>query len=143
MPIEWPTGSSSPPSVDGSDDSVSYPSSEASFDSDDQHALIQEEWEESMRQLEMVVSVILLPFLGKWWGRKFAFWGEFHRRRRRRRTLLACGISDGKPSRNPTATAARPLRLSDMLPQLTLPPAFDRYRTLGWTRQFFGLAVTY
>lgn len=74
MPIEWP--SASPPSVDGSDDSLSYPSSESSFDSDDQHALIQEEWEESMRQLEMVFSVILLPFLGKWWGRKFAFWGE-------------------------------------------------------------------
>lgn len=76
MPIEWPSASPAPPSVDGSDDSLSYPSSEASYDSDDQHALIQEEWEESMRQLEMVFSVILLPFLGKWWGRKFAFWGE-------------------------------------------------------------------
>lgn len=80
MPIEWPSASASqsPPSVDGdsSDGSLSYPSSEASFDSDDQRALIQEEWEESMRQLEMVFSVILLPFLGKWWGRKFAFWGE-------------------------------------------------------------------
>lgn len=86
MPIEWPSATA--PSVDGSDDdaaaasSLSYPSSEASYDSDDgdddddQHALIQEEWEESMRQLEMVCSVILLPFLGKWWGRKFAFWGE-------------------------------------------------------------------
>lgn len=98
MPIEWP--SASPPSVDGSDDdSLSYPSSEASFDSDDQHALIQEEWEESMRQLEMVFSVILLPFLGKWWGRKFAFWGESAFRRRRHHLPSSFSRSDGMASR--------------------------------------------
>lgn len=74
MPIEWPTDT-----IDSDDDTSSlgsYLSSEDSFDSEDQSALIQEEWEESMRQIEAVLSVIILPFFGKWWGRRFAFWGE-------------------------------------------------------------------
>lgn len=38
--------------------------------------MIQEEWEESLRQLEMIVSIVLLPFFGKWFGRQWAYWGE-------------------------------------------------------------------
>lgn len=56
--------------------SLSYPSSDDSYDPDDRAALIQEEWEESMAQIEMVISVILMPVLGKWMGRRTAFWGE-------------------------------------------------------------------
>ena len=50
--------------------------SEDSYEEDEESAMIQAEWEESMRQLETVVSIVLIPFLGKWWGRKWAFWGE-------------------------------------------------------------------
>jgi hypothetical protein len=46
------------------------------YDEDEESAMIQAEWEESMRQLEAVVSIVLIPFFGKWWGRKWAFWGE-------------------------------------------------------------------
>jgi hypothetical protein len=38
--------------------------------------MIQEEWEESLRQLETVLSIIVLPFFGKWYGRQAAYWGE-------------------------------------------------------------------
>lgn len=75
MPISWPSQPRDDVSEIDSDSSMpSYPSSDASYD-EDQAALIQEEWEESMRQIEAVLSVILLPFFGKWYGRRFAFWG--------------------------------------------------------------------
>lgn len=37
--------------------------------------MIQEEWEESLRQMEVVFSIIVLPFFGKWYGRRFSYWG--------------------------------------------------------------------
>lgn len=77
MPIEWPKDVSQSDIDDDTSSLGSYlSSSDESFDSEDQSALIQEEWEESMRQIEAVLSVIILPFFGKWWGRRFAFWGE-------------------------------------------------------------------
>jgi hypothetical protein len=36
--------------------------------------MIQEEWEESLRQLEMVLSIVVVPFFGKWYGRRFSYW---------------------------------------------------------------------
>ncbi|TXT13183.1 hypothetical protein VHUM_01584 [Vanrija humicola] len=88
MPISWPDASADAPaggvraalsaadvSPDISSSSLpSYPSSDASDFSDDQSALIQEEWDESMRQIEGVISLLILPFFGKWYGRKVAFW---------------------------------------------------------------------
>lgn len=77
MPIDWPKDASTQSDDDDTSSLGSYlSSSDDSFDSEDQSALIQEEWEESMRQIEAVLSVIILPFFGKWWGRRFAFWGE-------------------------------------------------------------------
>jgi hypothetical protein len=78
MPISWPAPTRPTDDVSESDasEALSYPSSDASFDSEDHAALIQEEWEESLRQIESVISVILLPFFGKWYGRRVAFWGE-------------------------------------------------------------------
>lgn len=37
--------------------------------------LAQEEWDESMQQLQLVVSVVAMPFLGKWLGRRWSQWG--------------------------------------------------------------------
>lgn len=74
MPIDWPKDSDAQSDSDTS--SLGSYLSDSSFDSEDQSALIQEEWEESMRQIEAVLSVIILPFFGKWWGRRFAFWGK-------------------------------------------------------------------
>ena len=67
MPIPYPRQESL--------SSSSSASSEASFDEDEERALIQEEWEESLRQMEVVMSIIIMPFFGKWFGRQWAYWG--------------------------------------------------------------------
>ncbi|WRT64689.1 uncharacterized protein IL334_001623 [Kwoniella shivajii] len=86
MPIPFPTSSvntqhsHSPASTSSS--LPSYPSSldsesDASSDTDTEaeiEALIQEEWEESLRQLELVVSIVVLPTIGKWYGRMWSYW---------------------------------------------------------------------
>lgn len=50
--------------------------SDAGYDSDEEWLLAQQEWEESLAQLQQLVSIVLLPFLGRWMGRKWSFWGE-------------------------------------------------------------------
>ncbi|KZP16853.1 hypothetical protein FIBSPDRAFT_53216 [Athelia psychrophila] len=56
--------------------SISSSSSEASYDSDEEYRQVQKEWEESLEQLQQLVSVVLLPFFGKWLGRKTSYWGS-------------------------------------------------------------------
>ena len=34
------------------------------------------EWRESLQQLELLLTMVLVPYVGKYFGRKFAFWGE-------------------------------------------------------------------
>lgn len=56
---------------------VSIDSFDSSDDSDDEeYRLAQQEWEESLEQLAQIVSVVLLPFLGKWLGRRWSYWGK-------------------------------------------------------------------
>ena len=55
------------------DEVDSLPSiSSSALDSEDDDA--QEEWERSLEQLQMLLTMILLPFAGKYLGRKFAYW---------------------------------------------------------------------
>jgi hypothetical protein len=57
---------------------VSIDSYFSSDDSDDEeYRLAQQEWEESLEQLAQIVSVALLPFLGRWLGRRWSYWGMF------------------------------------------------------------------
>ncbi|KAF8203130.1 hypothetical protein BJ912DRAFT_1053127 [Pholiota molesta] len=51
------------------DDSSSVASS---YDSDEEYHLAQKEWEESLSQLQQLVAVVLLPFFGKWLGRRWS-----------------------------------------------------------------------
>ncbi|EEB94217.1 hypothetical protein MPER_07008 [Moniliophthora perniciosa FA553] len=46
----------------------------SSYDSDEEYQLAQEEWEESIRQLQHLVSAVLLPLVGKWLGRRWSYW---------------------------------------------------------------------
>ena len=48
--------------------------------SDDGYSDAQEQWEESLRQLEQLVSFVLIPLIGKFFGRRTAFYGEYNRR---------------------------------------------------------------
>lgn len=36
----------------------------------------QAEWEESKEQLSALFSLVIFPFVGKWLGKKFSFWGK-------------------------------------------------------------------
>lgn len=51
-------------------------SSDDSLDSDDEYQLAQQEWEESLAQLVQLVSIVLMPYFGKWLGRRWSYWGE-------------------------------------------------------------------
>jgi hypothetical protein len=33
------------------------------------------EWRESLEQLELLLTMVLIPYTGKYFGRKLAFWG--------------------------------------------------------------------
>ncbi|KAF8320266.1 hypothetical protein DL93DRAFT_2045331, partial [Clavulina sp. PMI_390] len=41
---------------------------------DEELKIAQEEWEESVAQLQLIVSVVAMPFLGKWLGRRWSQW---------------------------------------------------------------------
>ncbi|CAK3757096.1 Hypothetical predicted protein [Lecanosticta acicola] len=57
-----------PSSSAGSSTSVSP--SEDEFYSD-----AEREWKESLQQLELMLTLVLIPYLGKYFGRKCAYWG--------------------------------------------------------------------
>jgi len=70
------------PSTNGSDDDVdSLP--ESGTDSDDitidesdyEESDADKEWKESLQQLELLLSMVIVPYMGKYFGRKFAYWG--------------------------------------------------------------------
>lgn len=50
-------------------------SSDGSYDDDD-YRLAQQEWEESIQQLQQLVSMVVLPMLGKFLGRRWSYWGS-------------------------------------------------------------------
>ncbi|KAG8900924.1 hypothetical protein FRC00_010126 [Tulasnella sp. 408] len=58
--------------------SISSGSSDGYFDSDDELDYFrkqqQKEWEEGMEQLQVLVSAVLIPVLGKWFGRRWSGW---------------------------------------------------------------------
>ncbi|KAI1341395.1 hypothetical protein F5Y15DRAFT_413925 [Xylariaceae sp. FL0016] len=56
------------------DEIDSLPSSSTeSFESDDDYDA-QHEWEQSLEQLQLLLTMIIVPFAGKFMGRKFAYW---------------------------------------------------------------------
>lgn len=71
-------------------DSVSV-ASDTSFGTDDEE-LLEQEWKESIGQLQQLFGVVLLPIFGRWLGRKWSFWGQCHYRKHI--TLGSCPLSD-------------------------------------------------
>ncbi|KAL9626451.1 MAG: hypothetical protein Q9204_007294 [Flavoplaca sp. TL-2023a] len=35
------------------------------------------EWKESLQQLELLLTMVVVPYVGKYFGRKCAYWGEW------------------------------------------------------------------
>ncbi|GBF64632.1 hypothetical protein TMEN_7348 [Trichophyton mentagrophytes] len=60
------------PSSSGSDSFLDH---DLSVDSDDESDA-EAEWRESLQQLEMLLTMVLVPFVGKFLGRKCAYWGK-------------------------------------------------------------------
>jgi hypothetical protein len=50
-------------------------SSDDFYDSDEEERLAQLEWEESFEQLQQLFAIVLMPFLGRWLGRRWSHWG--------------------------------------------------------------------
>ncbi|KAI0842566.1 hypothetical protein F5Y06DRAFT_257956 [Hypoxylon sp. FL0890] len=75
------SGSFSIPDVAESDhdevDSLPSTSTESFTSEEDYDA--QKEWEQSLEQLQLLLTMILVPFAGKYLGRKFAYWSMFIR----------------------------------------------------------------
>ncbi|TVY56113.1 hypothetical protein LCER1_G003995 [Lachnellula cervina] len=59
------------------DDLDSLPSSIASSDlGSEEESDAQREWEASLEQLELMLTMVVVPYAGKYFGRKFAYWNE-------------------------------------------------------------------
>ena len=57
-------------------DSISVSSDDASsYDSDEEDRLAEQEWQESLQQLQQLFAIVLLPYLGKFLGRRWSHWG--------------------------------------------------------------------
>lgn len=69
--IEPPTSSSD------ADDIDSLPSSATASSADDDEYVsdAEREWRESLQQLELLLTMVMVPYLGKYFGRKCAYWG--------------------------------------------------------------------
>ena len=70
-----PSATTMPGSVQ-SLDTISNSSSD-SYDEDEDDRLAEIEWQESLQQLRQLLSIVLLPYLGKWLGRRWSYWGTY------------------------------------------------------------------
>lgn len=61
-----------------SDDLDSLPSVDTDDTLDDEpvESDAEREWRESLQQLELLLTMVLVPYVGKYFGRKAAYWGK-------------------------------------------------------------------
>lgn len=66
-----------PESSSDQDEIDSLPSSIDSSELDsEEESDAQREWEASLQQLELILTMVVVPYAGKYFGRKFAYWSE-------------------------------------------------------------------
>ncbi|KAI9758942.1 MAG: hypothetical protein M4579_002682 [Chaenotheca gracillima] len=68
--------SSNPSQEEEVDDFLSSSSDNSSLgsDEDDEESDAEREWKESLQQLELLLTMLVVPYLGKYFGRKCAYW---------------------------------------------------------------------
>ncbi len=59
------------PSSDAGSSTSRSPSDDEDYSSD-----ADREWRESLQQLELLLTMVLVPYLGKYFGRRCAYWGQ-------------------------------------------------------------------
>lgn len=69
--IEPPTSSSDVDEID----SLPSSSTSSSVDEEEYVSDAEREWRESLQQLELLLTMVMVPYLGKYFGRKCAYWG--------------------------------------------------------------------
>jgi len=61
----------------GDDDDIdSLPSTETTESILDEEGEAEREWRESLQQLELLLTMVVVPYIGKYFGRKCAYWGK-------------------------------------------------------------------
>ena len=70
---------SSTDEIDSLPSSSAGSSTSSSPSEDEAYSDAEREWKESLQQLELMLTLVLIPYLGKYFGRKCAYWGEFGR----------------------------------------------------------------
>ena len=55
----------------------SLPSSSTSSSADEEEYIsdAEREWRESLQQMELLLTMVMVPYIGKYFGRKFAYYG--------------------------------------------------------------------
>lgn len=71
-----------PPSPEADEEVDSLPSESTSSTStsgndDYEDSDADREWRESLQQLELLLTMVLVPYVGKYFGRKCAYWSEY------------------------------------------------------------------
>lgn len=61
------------------DDLDSLPSISSGVLSSESDTDAQREWEESLEQIQLLLTMVVVPFAGKYLGRKFAYWSAYSR----------------------------------------------------------------
>ena len=77
IPAEAPSSPSTGSSIDSLPDSAS--SDDIDSESEQEESDAEREWKESLQQLELLLTMVVVPYIGKYFGRKCAYWGEFLR----------------------------------------------------------------
>ncbi|KAH0538948.1 hypothetical protein FGG08_004463 [Glutinoglossum americanum] len=74
--IEDPsTSSTSRADIDSLPESLDSDSDSDSDEGSSDYSDAEREWRESLQQLELLLSMVVVPYLGKYVGRKCAYWG--------------------------------------------------------------------
>lgn len=55
-------------------DSLPSTSTTSSLPDDDEISDAEREWRESLQQLELLLTMVVVPYVGKYFGRKCAYW---------------------------------------------------------------------
>ena len=77
-----PIANDSPATSNPDDEIDSLPDSAPSDDIDndeeeEEESDAEKEWKESLQQLELILTMVLVPYAGKYFGRKCAYWGKY------------------------------------------------------------------
>ena len=69
-----PSPTTDPDEIDSLPESAESDDIESEDDLEESDA--EKEWKESLQQLELLLTMVVVPYVGKYFGRKCAYWGE-------------------------------------------------------------------